>query len=99
MDDNKFLIHLKIAEKTYGLWINRKDEEVAREAAKLIGKKIDLYKKAFSSEHIDEKDLLAMVALQLSMDKLRLEKRNDTSPFADKIQQLTEELELFLKDE
>ena len=99
MDDNRFLIHLKIAGKSYGLWINRKDEEIARNAAKLITYKVDQYRKAFSSEHVDEKDLLAMVTLQLCMDKLRLENKNDTSPFAEKIQQLTNELELFLRDE
>jgi cell division protein ZapA len=99
MGNNKFLIHLKIAGKTYGLWINRNDEELAREATRHVANKIDLYKRTFSSDDVDEKDLLAMVTLQLSMDKLRLEKKNDTSPFTEKIQQLTEELELFLKDE
>jgi cell division protein ZapA len=99
MDNNKFLIHLKIAGKNYGIRINREDEELAREAARSIAHKMDLYRKAFSSDHVEEKDLLAMVSLHLSMDKLRLEKIKDTSPFAEKIQQLTEELELFLKDE
>ena len=99
MDNNKFLIHLKIAGKNYGLRINREEEELARNAAKLISYKIDRYRKTFSADHVDEKDLLAMVTLQLSMDKLKLEKKNDTSPFSEKIQQLTIELESFLKDE
>ena len=45
----------------------------------------------------DTKDLLAMVAFQLSMHNLELEKRNDTNPFTDKIQELTTELEGYLK--
>jgi hypothetical protein len=28
--DDKFLIHVDIADKTYGLWIDRSDEELAR---------------------------------------------------------------------
>ena len=75
--DDKFLIHLDIAEKSYGLWIDRKDEQLARDAAK---------------------DLLAMVAFQLSMTNLQLEDKNDTSPITDKIQELTGELEQYLKD-
>lgn len=99
MDNNKFLIHLKIAGKKYGLRINRSDEELARDAERLITQKIDRYRKTFSADYVDEKDLLAMVALQLSMDKIKLEKKKDTSPFSEKIQQLTDELESFLKDE
>ena len=38
-----------------------------------------------------------MVAFQLSMHNLELEKRNDTNPFTDKIQELTTELEGYLK--
>lgn len=98
MDENKFLIHLKIAEKTYGLWIYRKDEELTREAAKQIAEKINQYRAVFLSEEVDVKDLLAMVALQLSIENLKLEEKNDTIPFTDKIQQLTNELESYLKD-
>jgi len=99
MDNNKILIQLEIAGKNYRLWINREDEELTRNAAKLISYKIGRYRKKFSADYVDEKDLLAMATLQLSMDKLKLEKKNDTSPFSEKIQQLTIELESFLKDE
>ena len=37
------------------------------------------------------------LAFQLSMHNLELEKRNDTNPFTDKIQELTTELEGYLK--
>ncbi len=98
MDEDKFLIHLKIAEKEYGLWINRKDEQLARDAAKQIRNKMIQYRQAFSKSDVDVKDLLAMVALQLSMDNLTLEDKNDTAPFTEKIKQLTVELETYLKD-
>ena len=70
--DDKFLIHVEIAGKSYGIRINRSEEQVAREAVRQIRKKMDQYRK--------------------------LEDKNDTSPFTEKIQELTDELESFLKD-
>lgn len=96
--DNKFLIHLEIADKSYGLWIDPKDEQLARKAAKQIRLKINQYRQNFSQSDLDVKDLLAMVAFQLSMHNLQLEGKNDTSPFTEKIQELTTELESYLKD-
>lgn len=96
--DDKFLIHVEIAEKSYGLRINREDEALAREAAKQIRLKMNQYRLKFANSNLDVKDLLAMVAFQLSMNNLQLEDKNDTSPFTDKIQQITAELEVYLKD-
>lgn len=92
----KFLIHVEIAGKSYGIRINRSEEQVAREAVRQIRKKMDQYRKKYSD--VDVKDLLAMVTFQLSVENLKLEDKNDTSPFTEKIQELTDELESFLKD-
>ena len=88
--DDKFLIHVEIAGKSYGI------RQVAREAVRQIRKKMDQYRKKYSD--VDVKDLLAMVTFQLSVENLKLEDKNDTSPFTEKIQELTDELESFLKD-
>ena len=82
--------------KKYPLTIKRHEEELARAAADQINSKILQYRQHFAVE-VDTKDLLAMVAFQLSMHNLELEKRNDTNPFTDKIQELTTELEGYLK--
>ena len=66
------------------------------ELLKQIRKKMDQYRKKYSD--VDVKDLLAMVTFQLSVENLKLEDKNDTSPFTEKIQELTDELESFLKD-
>ena len=76
--------------------INRSEEQVAREAVRQIRKKMDQYRKKYSD--VDVKDLLAMVTFQLSVENLKLEDKNDTSPFTEKIQELTDELESYLKD-
>ena len=94
--DDKFLINIVIAGKKYPLTIRRQEEELARAAADQINTKILQYRQHFAAE-VDTKDLLAMVAFQLSMQNLELEGKNDTSPFTDKIQELTTALESYLK--
>lgn len=99
MDDDKFLIHIEIAEKSYGIWIKRDEEQIVREAAKAIRGKLIQYRQRYAKSEVDVKDLLAMVALQLSIRNLQLEDKNDTVPFTDKIKELTNKMELFLKEE
>ena len=94
--DDKFLIHVEIAGKSYGIRIDRSEEQEARKAVKQIRMKMDQYRKKYSD--VDVKDLLAMVTFQLSVENLKLEDKNDTSPFTEKIQELTDELESYLKD-
>jgi len=95
MDKNKLLIHVDIAEKTYGFRIDRNEEELARKAAKQIKNKLAQYRRAFA-QSVDISDLLAVVTFQLSLNNLQLEGKNDTAPFTDKIEQLTNELEAYL---
>jgi cell division protein ZapA len=104
MDDNKFLIHIGIADKVYGLRIDRDQEELARKAAKQIKAALGRYQKKYpKSANNDPKyaegniDWLAMVALQLSMENLQWEERNDTMPFVEKIQQMTNLLETYME--
>lgn len=94
--DEEFLINIEIAGKKYPLTIKRRDEELARAAAAQINSKILQYRQHFAVG-VDMKDLLAMVAFQLSMHNLQLEEKNDASPFTEKIQELTSELEGYLK--
>lgn len=94
--DDKFVIHVEIAGKDYALTINRSDEELTRAAAKQIRDKINRYREHFSVSEVDIKDLLAMVALQLSVDNLRLENKNDVSPFVEKIETLNDTLKEYL---
>lgn len=96
--DDKFLIHVEIGDKTYPLRIRREEEEVVREAAKQLSLRISKYRRKFSDSELAVKDLLAMVALQLSLDNVKLQDKNDTAPYKDKIRQLTSELEVYLEE-
>lgn len=70
--DEEFLINIVIAGKKYPLTIKRHEEELVRAAADQINSKILQYRQHFAVE-VDTKDLLAMVAFQLSMHNLELE--------------------------
>ena len=94
--DDKFVIHVEIAGKDYALTIPRGDEELTRAAAKQMRNKINQYREYFKAADVDMKDLLAMVALQLSVDNLKLEDKNDVSPFVEKIDTLNNKLEEYL---
>lgn len=96
--DDKLLIHLDILGKYYPLWVKRDEAHLARDAAKQISTKVLQYQQSFKHPDLDIKDMLIMVALQLSIENLKLEAKNDTTPFIEKIEQLTGELEKYLKD-
>ena len=65
MTDDKFIIQLSIANKTYPLTVTRDTEETYRKAAKLIQQRIDRYTASFFAE--DKQDYYAMVMLDLAI--------------------------------
>jgi cell division protein ZapA len=99
MGDKEFLdMHIEIAGKPYGLRIKRaeKEEEIVRKAAKQIKAQLGLYQ--MRHPKLAEIDWIAMVALELSIENLQLIEKNDTKPFIEKIQQITNSLEACLKE-
>lgn len=95
--DDKIKIKLQIADSYYPLTIPREDEEIIRRAAKQINDKLNKYRAHFPN--LEPEKFLAMVALDLSADNLRLKMKNDTQPFVDKIKELTIELEEYFSKE
>ncbi|MDF9831031.1 cell division protein ZapA [Parabacteroides sp. PF5-6] len=95
--DEKFLIHVEIGDKTYALRIKRSEEEQVRQAAKQLRKTLLQYRQKFSQSELEIKDLLAMVALQYAVQTLQLKDQDSVTPIADKLQQLTSELEVYLE--
>jgi len=67
MDD--FFIKIKIAERTYSLKIKPEEEAVLRQAAKAIENKLKLRKEQLRI--YDKQDLLAMVAFDAEVEKLK----------------------------
>jgi len=98
--NDEFVINVEIADRAYPVKIKRGDEQeefLIRNAAKRVQQNV-LQFKQFFAKSVENRDLLAMVAIQLAVEVINLEGRNDTKPFTDKIQQLTQTLENYLKD-
>jgi cell division protein ZapA len=96
--DGKKVYTFKVADRRYGLWLHREEEELIRKAERQIEWKIDQYRTAYLSDEVSVKDLLAMTTLQLSIEYLKLEEKNDTTPFTAKLQELIDVMETYMKD-
>ncbi|MDR3251835.1 MAG: cell division protein ZapA [Tannerella sp.] len=83
----------------YTLGINAEDEELIRKAARQLREKYLAYQQTYSDAVVTDLDILAMVAIDIAVSHLRLEDKNDTVPFSDKIQQLDNELKGYLKEQ
>ncbi|KAA6327594.1 hypothetical protein EZS27_023428 [termite gut metagenome] len=94
--NDKIKINLIMADYTYPLTINREEEEIIREAAKQVNLKMNMYRDCFPS--LPSEKVIAMVAYDFSLKNLKQEKRNDTKPFVEKIEELTKILRDYFKE-
>jgi cell division protein ZapA len=97
MPTDFFKIQLYVAEKYYPLNCKRVEEGIYRKAAKNINEKIIGYSSKFSAAKLGLKDLLAMAAIDISAENLKIKQIQDISPVFDKIKALDKELEDYLK--
>jgi cell division protein ZapA len=95
--DDKLSIKVNVADRYYPLKIERRDEEKIRKAARLINEKVLQYKQRYLDK--DVQDFLAMAALQFVTRVIETEDRLDVSPLEQKLQDLQDELEEYLKGE
>ena len=95
--NDKIKINLQIADSNYPLTINREEEEMVREAAKQVNIRLNAYREYY--KNLDPDKSIAMVAYQFSLEKLQLMQRNDTTPYTEKVKELTELLEDYFKKE
>ncbi len=95
--DDKLSIKVNVADRYYPLKIERRDEEKIRKAARLINEKVLQYKQRYLDK--DVQDFLAMAALQFVTRIIEMEDKTDISPLEQKLQDLNEELEEYLKGE
>lgn len=95
--NDKIKINLQIADSNYPLQINRDEEEMVREAAKQVNIKLNAYRTHY--KNLDLEKIIAMVAYEFSLDNLKQKQRNDTEPYTEKIEELTEVLEEYFRKE
>ena len=95
--NDKIKINLEIADSNYPLTINRQEEEMVREAAKQVNIRLNAYREYY--KNLEPEKIIAMVAYQFSLEKLQLMQRNDTTPYTEKVKELTELLEDYFQKE
>lgn len=95
--DDMFLINVKIGGFRMPLRIPRGDEELYRNAEKLVVSYTEEYQRKFNQRSYEE--ILILVAYQLAVNISRNQLNTDTAPIADKLRELTQELEAILKQE
>jgi len=95
--DDKLSIKVNLAERYYPLKIDRDDEEKIRRAARLINEKVLQYKQKYADK--DTQDFLAMAALQFVIKVMETEDQVDLTPFEEKVKEVSERMDSFLKKE
>ena len=94
-----FKIKLEVVGRLYPVMIKRGDEQeefLFRQASKRVQQYVMQYRQFFAKS-VEERDLLAMTAIQLALEVVTLEEKNDTQPFTQKNKQLTEIMEDYLQ--
>lgn len=94
--NDKIRVNLLIAGNTYPLTIRREEEELVRAAAKQINDRLNTYRAHYPT--LEEDRIIAMVSYEMSVENLKLKQRNDTLPYTNKIEELTNELEDYFKE-
>lgn len=72
---NELSININIAGRAYPLTVSETEEETVRTAGKLIQEKLLHYAKQFDLK--DQRDALAMLALELATENLKLKVRSN----------------------
>lgn len=74
----------------------REHEEIVRKAAKQVDERLNVYRERF--KNVAPEKVISMVAYLFSLENLQLKDQNDTQPYADKIEELTEVLESYFRE-
>ncbi|MDX5421909.1 MAG: cell division protein ZapA [Hymenobacteraceae bacterium] len=69
-------IKIRIAEREYPMRVKEEEEERIRVVGKILNERLRFYKDQFGIQ--DKQDLLAMVAFETMVDKLKLEEENSS---------------------
>lgn len=90
----KLSIKVKIADREYPMKVDAKDEENIRKAGKLINERLRTYRERFGID--DKQDLLAMVAFDSTVERLKVE--GETHQMDDNIEHKIEKLNQLISE-
>lgn len=92
----KFSIQLRIDTRPYPVRVRRDEEEIYREAERLINDKLNVYRAHFPT--LPNEQYLYMTLLDISVRLIKAERHNDTMPYKEIMSKLTEEIMSTLGD-
>lgn len=94
-DKQTVVVNLLIGKLQMPLRVPAEQEETFRNAAKMVNKRLERYETRFPG--LNNENYLTTVLLDMAVRQLQNENREDTKPFVDSMQQLTEEIETALQ--
>ena len=97
IDEKMMKIHLQIDCQQYPLNIRREDEQLYRDAAKLINNKLNKYRSHMPD--MDSNKHWAMAAFEIAFENISMKDRNDTKPYMEKLEELTKILDIYIRKE
>lgn len=87
----RFTINLQLGGQLYPVTIRRDEEEIYREAAKMITSKLNLYKTRFPNQGNEK--YMFMTLLDITLNLLKNKEANDTAPYEEALTQLMKEVD------
>jgi len=94
--DKKIRIHITVGESRYPLWVDRTEEPIFREAARMVNRRLTAYSTKFRSAHLSPETILAMAAVDLAVLAQRQELQLGSAADMDDLDALTSDLKDFL---
>ncbi|MBR1484410.1 MAG: cell division protein ZapA [Prevotella sp.] len=94
--NEKLNIRLHVYDKEIHVAIKRDEEELYRDAAKLITERYGVYNQMFKVSKSDH-EIALMTLVEIALRLQRELHRNDTQPYDDILSQLTSEIEEAMK--
>ncbi|OJV39016.1 MAG: hypothetical protein BGO29_03195 [Bacteroidales bacterium 36-12] len=91
MNDDIFIINVQIGGFPIALKIPRKDEEIYRNAEKLVTKLIEEYNSLYNQRAYE--DILKLVAFQLAVRVSKSALHEDPSPLSGQLKKLEQEID------
>ena len=91
-EDNKLNIRLHIYDTDMAVKINRSEEEMYRNASRLISEVVGNYTQYYKGLK-SEKEILYMALVDITLRYEREAKRNNTEPYSEVLKKLSKEIE------
>ncbi|MCQ2246503.1 MAG: cell division protein ZapA [Bacteroidaceae bacterium] len=95
MDDDKFVITLRVAGDMFPLTIRRSEEVFYRKAAEMIDKQINLLRGKYGERIADKQ--VKMTALNFALNLVKKENQQEVEPIFERLEMLDKEIVNLLK--